>query len=150
LAIGLLAAEARQFDVAGRYFEQAIAAKTRREGTLLSTWGLSLLVSERYADAAKVFQRAVDEHAISADNAAMQFYLAGALAMAGQDDAAVAAARRAAASPEATPEYLFRLGWVLFPRPSRQGSETGDRRRAGPVRHRLLDGRRADIVRKRG
>jgi len=56
----------------------------------------------------------VDEHAISADNAAMQFYLAGALAMAGTGRRRRGSRPAGRRSPEATPEYLFRLGWVLF------------------------------------
>ena len=113
LAVALLAAEARQFDVAARFFELAIAADPEQKGTLLSTWGLALIAGEQYAAAVDVFQRALDERAIPSDNPVLNFYLAGALSMVKRNEAALVAARKAAA-PDAVPELVSRVAWVQY------------------------------------
>ena len=61
LAVALLAMEAKQYAAAAEFFELAIAARPKQAGELLLAWGLGLLVDDRAADAAKVFQRGIDE-----------------------------------------------------------------------------------------
>lgn len=113
LALALLAADARQFDVAARFFELAIAAEPEQKGTLLSTWGLALIAGEQYAAAVDVFQRALDERAVPSDNPVLNFYLAGALSMVKRNEAALVAARKAAV-PDAAPELASRVAWVHY------------------------------------
>ncbi|MCE9553261.1 MAG: tetratricopeptide repeat protein [Planctomycetes bacterium] len=113
LALALLAADARQFDVAARFFELAIAAEPEQKGTLLSTWGMTLLASEQYAAAVDIFQRALDERAVPSDNPVLNFYLAGALSMVKRNEAALVAARKAVA-PDASPEMASRVAWVHY------------------------------------
>ncbi|MCE9547945.1 MAG: tetratricopeptide repeat protein [Planctomycetia bacterium] len=119
LALALLAAEGKQFEMSNRFFELALATDKEQpdkseQGAVFSAWGLALLTGDRFAEAARVFQRALDEKAISPDNPALYYYLAGALAMDGRFDGALVAARRAAVGPTPTPESLSRIGWVLY------------------------------------
>lgn len=94
-AVAIVALEAKQYPLAGEFFEKAIAAKPAEKGDVLRAWGLGLLVGEQYADAAMIFRRALDEKAVGSDAAEFEFHLAGTLEMSGQTDEALAAARRA-------------------------------------------------------
>ncbi len=77
LAVALLALEAKQYDTAGEFFRLALAAKPKQADEVFMIWGVGLLTGDRAAEAAKVFQRAIDEKALPADNPTFQFYLAG-------------------------------------------------------------------------
>ena len=83
LAVALLALEAKQYETAGEFFNLALASRSpSRTAEVLMVWGVGLLMGDRAAEAAKVFQRGIDEKALPDDNPAFYFYLAGALAMA--------------------------------------------------------------------
>ena len=82
-------------------------------GEIHMVWGLGLLGSDRAADAAKVFQRAIDEKA-SDDAAANYFYLSGALALADRPDEALAAAQTAADKKPKSARFRARPAWVLY------------------------------------
>ena len=133
LAAALFALEAKQYDAAGEYFNLALAAKVpsrRAEGDastdaalrgspsrsaeLLMIWGVGLLSGGKMAEAAKVFQRGIDEKALADDNPAFHFYLAGALAMAKRPDEALAAAETAAAKKPDSARHCGRPAWVLY------------------------------------
>lgn len=113
VAAGLVAVTAKRLDVARTFWEAALAAEPARAAEVLSAWGLSLLVSEQYGDAAGVFQRAIDAHVAPDDSPAFYFYLAGALEMAGRTDEALTAARVVAERSPGAPRLLARLGWIL-------------------------------------
>lgn len=114
LAIALVALEAKQFDLAGEFFQLAVAADKEQAGEVLLTWGLGLLMKEEYTRAAQVFQRAIDAKAMPDDEAVLQYYLAGALEMSHQTGAALAAARKAVTLRDDSPRFLSRVGWVLY------------------------------------
>ncbi len=134
LAVALLTADAKQWDTAGEFFDLAIKSQPDQAAKLLLTWGLGLLLKEEHTRAVKVFQRAIDQKALPADDPTFPFYLAGALEMAGQTEPALAAARKAAelakkraAAPKSSgqgkeskegkeelPRYLSRAAWVLY------------------------------------
>lgn len=127
LAVGLLAADAKQWDTAGEFFDLAIKAQPDQAAKVLLTWGLGLLLKEENARAVKVLQRGIDEKALPADDPTFPFYLAGALELAGQTGPALAAARKAAelaerrvSGPQAKeakeelPRYLNRVAWILY------------------------------------
>jgi len=131
LAIGLLAADAKQWDLAGEFFDLAIKAQPDQAAKVLLTWGLGLLLKEENARAVKVFQRGIDDKALPADDPTFPYYLAGALEMAGQTEPALAAARKAAElaksrasgpkssgqtkeAKEELPRYLSRVAWILY------------------------------------
>jgi tetratricopeptide (TPR) repeat protein len=114
LALALLALEAKRYDVANQFFELALKVKRDEPAELLLTWGLGLLVAEQYADAAKVFQRGIDEKALGADNPGFHYYLAGALEMAGKTEEALTVARDAARMAPTSARMHSRVGWVLY------------------------------------
>jgi len=114
LALGLLALEAKRYDVANEFFELASKVKRDEPAELLLTWGLGLLVAEQYADAARVFQQGIDARALGADNPGFHYYLAGALAMAGKTEEALAVARAAVQMAPSSARMHGRVGWVLY------------------------------------
>jgi tetratricopeptide (TPR) repeat protein len=112
-AAGVLASEAKDWTVAEEFFTYAVKADPPTCGETYLVWGLGLLLDERPADAAKVFERAIEHSANRLELASFHFYLSGALAMDNRIDDALAAAREAAKlKPEST-TYLARPGWVL-------------------------------------
>ncbi len=113
LAAALRAMDAKQFKTAGEFFDLALAAKPKQPDEVFMVWGLGLLTGDRPAEAARVFQRAIDEK-VAADDPMFQFYLAGALVLAGRTDDALAAARIAAQKRPASPRFCVRPAWVLY------------------------------------
>ncbi len=114
LAAALLAMESGQYADANDYFQLAVGAAGKRSAELMLTWGLELLAASQFEDSVKVFRRGIDEHVLPAENPAFHFYLAGALAMAGQTDEALAEARRAAALQPDSARFHSRVGWILY------------------------------------
>ena len=113
LATALVALEAKQYDTAGEFFRLALAAKPKQADEVFMIWGVGLLTGDRPAEAAKVFQRAIDEKVLPADNPTFYFYLAGALALDGRTEAALAPARVAAEKKKDVARFFARPAWVL-------------------------------------
>ncbi|MHC4399553.1 MAG: tetratricopeptide repeat protein [Planctomycetota bacterium] len=120
LTVALLAHAAERFEVASRFFEAAVEVAPDQASEVLLTRGLGLLSAERYAEAAEIFQRGVDEKALPDNSAVFHFYLAGALEMAGRTDEALEAARRAAELDKDSPSYQSRAAWILYHSDRRQ------------------------------
>ncbi|MBI3468722.1 MAG: tetratricopeptide repeat protein [Planctomycetes bacterium] len=114
LAVALVALESKRFEPAGEFFDLALKANADKAGDVFLTWGMGLLVAEQYADAVKVFNRAIESKALPEDNPAFYYYLAGALAMDGKTEEALAAARTAAEIGQKLPRIMSRLPWVLY------------------------------------
>ncbi len=113
-AAGMVAAEAKQFETAGKLFDLAIKAKPSENAEVLLVWGLQLFLNEKYGDAVRVFQRGIDEKALPESNPAFYFYLAGAQAMNKQTDAALAAARAAVEKKPGSPRFESRIAWIHY------------------------------------
>jgi tetratricopeptide (TPR) repeat protein len=109
----LLALTDKPYQLAAEFFEAAVKAKPDQTGELLVVWGVGLLVGERPAEAAKVFQRGIDEKSLPEDNPLLYFYLAGALEMDHRTDEALAAARKAAEVKPDSARFQSREAWVL-------------------------------------
>ncbi len=114
MALALVALEARQFAAAQKYFNLALKVKREDAAGVYEAWGVGLILAEQYAEAAAVFQRAIDEHVLPEGNTVFHHYLAGALEMAGKTDEALAVVRAAIAMPDAPPRMYSRLAWVLY------------------------------------
>ena len=114
LAAALLAVELGDFDAASKFFGLALTAEPKRAGETLVTWGLDLFMANQYADAAKVFQRGIDEKVLSENEASLYFYLGAALEMDGRTDEALAAARKAAEMQPDSPRFASRAAWILY------------------------------------
>lgn len=114
LTAALLATEQKDFDAVGKFFDLAIAANSDKAGETLVTWGLDLFLADQYAQAAEVFQRGLDEKLLPGNEAALYFYLAGALEMDGRTDDALEAARMAAESKVDSPRFTGRAAWIQY------------------------------------
>ena len=114
LAIGLLSLEAKRFEVAEEFFNAALKLKSDQARQVLQSWALALLVSERYEESAKIFQRGIDEHVAPADDPMFHYFLAAALAMAEKHDEALTAARQAATLNDKSIPIAARVPWILY------------------------------------
>jgi tetratricopeptide (TPR) repeat protein len=113
-AAALVALEAKSYDTAGELFELAIKAKPADKAQVLLRFGLELFLAEKFSDAIRIFQRGIDEKALPQSNPAFYFYLAGALAMDGKTDKALAAARTAAEKKSDDPRFESRIAWIYY------------------------------------
>lgn len=113
LAAALREADAQEHATAAEFFDLALATKPKQADEVFMVWGLGLLTNDRADDAAKVFQRAIDEE-VAADDSILHFYLAGALSLAGKTDEALAAAKVAAKKNPKSPRFCARPAWVLY------------------------------------
>jgi tetratricopeptide (TPR) repeat protein len=113
-AVAMLAVEAKQYETAAEFFDLALAGKPKNEAELLLAWGVALLIDDRSAEAAKVFQRGIDGSVLPKDNPAFYFYLAGALAMSDRTEEAIAAARKAGEMKPDAARFRGREAWVLY------------------------------------
>jgi tetratricopeptide (TPR) repeat protein len=110
----LVAVAAKSLDAAGEILDLAIKAKPAARAEALLRFGLELFLAEKFRDAAGVFQRGIDEKALPESNPAFHFYLAGALAMDGKIDEALAAARTAAERKRDDPRFDSRIAWIYY------------------------------------
>ncbi|HTQ39164.1 MAG TPA: tetratricopeptide repeat protein [Pirellulales bacterium] len=113
-AAGLIAAEAKRWNDVETLFNLALKADPKTAGELYLVWGLGLFMDDKYAEAAAVFQRGIDEKALPDDKPDLYFYLAGALEMEGKTDAALAAAKVAADKDPKNPTYASRTAWIFY------------------------------------
>jgi len=113
-AIALLALESEQFPLAAEFFQHALEARPDRAGHLLLLWGLGLLVGQRTAEAAKVFQRGLEDKSLSDRHALFHFYLAGALAAQEDHQQALPHIQQAVKLRPEMPRFQSRLGLVLM------------------------------------
>ncbi len=114
LVAALVADELQEFDVAGRFFERAMKANPEKAGETLVSWGLGMFLAEQNEQAAKVFQRGIDEKVLADNEAALYYYMAGALEMAGRTDEAIEAANKAAELKKDSPRFAGRAAWIQF------------------------------------
>jgi len=113
-AVALLALQTKRFDAAEEMFDLAIEAQPDEAAELLLVWGVELLLSERFTEAARVFRRGIDEKVLPEDHPAFYYYLAGALALDEKIDEALGAARKAAELKPESARYQSRVAWVLY------------------------------------
>lgn len=114
LALSLLALEDKRFDLADEFFNLALKVRKENAKDLYQTWGLGLLLSERYEDAARVFQRGIDERAVAADDPTFHYFLSAALTMSDRHDDALAAAKHAVMLNDKSIQLAARPPWILY------------------------------------
>jgi tetratricopeptide (TPR) repeat protein len=113
-AAALLAIQAKLYDRAEEFIELSIKAKPADKAQVLLRFGLELFLAEKFPEAVRIFQRGIDEKALPESNPAFYFYLAGALAMDGKTDEALAAARTAAEKKSDDPRFESRIAWIYY------------------------------------
>lgn len=110
----LLLIAAKKLDLAMEFHERASASKSMPEHKVHELVGMSLLLSEQPQAAAKIFSRAIQSSTSNENLAAYHFYLATALALTNEHDAALQAANKCAELGENVPQFTFRPAWVLY------------------------------------
>lgn len=114
LAVALLALQADRFDDASEFFERAMKVNRETAKELYRTWGIGLLMKQRYGDAATVLQRAIDERAVATDDPTLHFYLSGALLLSDKQDEALTIAEHAASLNPRSPPLAGRVASILY------------------------------------
>jgi tetratricopeptide (TPR) repeat protein len=116
LAAATLAADRKQYDRAGKFYDLAIKADPKHKAELLLAWGLTLVAADKNEEAVKVLQRGRDEGATPADQPPVfEYYLAGALEATGKTENALALARKMVAGKNAKEvRFQSRPAWILF------------------------------------
>jgi tetratricopeptide (TPR) repeat protein len=115
LGMALVALAADRVDDAKQLFRHAFdRADGEMRPRVVSTWGLEMLMAGEYDDAAAAFRRAISKKVAPDNNAGYHFYLAGALELGGDTDAALAAARKAAELDKDSARFESRRAWVLY------------------------------------
>lgn len=112
-ALALLALEAKQYGVAGEFFELALLHDPKNTSPIMLAWGLGLFGDEKYGDAAKVFHRAI-ESASNAESAGFQIYLSLALEFDGKTDEALSVARKAVEAGNNELRFATRIPWIMY------------------------------------
>jgi tetratricopeptide (TPR) repeat protein len=114
LVVARLAVERDDVKTANDFYERAIAAEPDKAGETLVSWGLELFMADQFAEAARVFQRGLDEKKLEDNKAAIYFYLAGALEMDNRTDEALEAARKAAEAQPESARFASREAWIQY------------------------------------
>jgi tetratricopeptide (TPR) repeat protein len=112
-ALGFLALDAKQWEMASEFFEAAVNARPDKATEVFVVWGVGLLTGNQSAEAEKVFKQAIDK-AKPENKAIFYFYLAGALALEDRTDEALSAARTAAEMKKDSVRFRSRVAWVYF------------------------------------
>ncbi len=113
LAVGLVALTAKKYSVAAEFLELALLHDPKSGPAVYLAWGLGLLGDDQYADAVKVFRRAVDEN-VTPDNPAFHTYLALSLEFNGKTEEALKVAREAEEIGEGALRFASRIPWILY------------------------------------
>lgn len=114
LAIGMLAMEAKQFDIAKEFYGRILKSEHPERPSVLLSWGLDLLMAKQYAASSSVLQQGLDEKLFAREQSVINYYLSGALVMQDRFDEAIVAAQKAVDKQPDSAESLSRLAWVLF------------------------------------
>ena len=110
-----VALAAGRFEAAEEFFNLAIKTKQEIAARLLLEWGLTLFVKEQFSSAADVFRRRIDlKTGSQKQTAADYYYLAGALELDDQTDAALEAAHRSAELMPDSALFASRGAWIQY------------------------------------
>jgi tetratricopeptide (TPR) repeat protein len=115
LAAGLVALAAERFDRANGLMARAIALHPDRAENLLLIWGLDLLSADRTEEAIRVLRDGTERKGVSDEQRSIfYYYLAAALELNNQTDAALEAANEAVRLSEDSAPFHVRIAWVLY------------------------------------
>ena len=114
LAAAYVALAGEKNDAADEFIELALAESEPPAGQVMVSWGLELFMSDRAERAVKFFRRVIDEKKLQGNEAAVYFYLAGALAVAEQTDQALEAAGQASKLNKDSARFQSRRAWILY------------------------------------
>ena len=112
LAAALLAREAGQLKDAGELFQAVLALNPPNATELRTQWALGLYLNEHAAPAAEMFRQVLDQQ--PKNRSAIRYYLAGALAMAGETNEALKEIAAAMDANPNNPRFESRRAWVRY------------------------------------
>jgi tetratricopeptide (TPR) repeat protein len=112
--IALVALERKQPEIALERWERALPAEQQPKAESLLMLSLRLLQADHFDRSAALLQRILADKLLDADNPVLQFYLSGAAVLAGRQEEALEAARKAAALRRDDIRYAAREAWVLY------------------------------------
>jgi tetratricopeptide (TPR) repeat protein len=127
LALGLLAARAKQFDAAEKELNQALEEPQANKTQIWLAWGLELFFGQEPGRAAEVLQRIIEERAFPTNELPLYYYLSAAYELAGQTPAALRALKQGIARNPNIARLEGRLGWVQFHAKNYPAAETAYR-----------------------
>ncbi len=114
LILAKLAAEVKETDAAIEFYRFAIQARADRAAVLYDELGNHLLQVDRYADAVKIFQEAVNDPGLVNARPYLQYRLSQALEMNDETDAAITAIREAQKENPEHPLLKYQEGWINY------------------------------------
>lgn len=114
LATALMALDAQRYDAAEEFFKLALKVKREDARTIYLVWAVGLLQKERYAQAADVLRRAIDERVAANDDPTLYFHLSRALLAAERPDEALQAARHALSLNRDNIQLAHQVGLALY------------------------------------
>jgi len=115
MAVAGVALADGRYDDADHFFHLALAAADKKaQAQVITQWGLQMFLADEYERAATAFRRAIRDQVAPDEDAGFYYHLAGALAMAGKTDEAVAAASKAAQLEKDSPRYDVRAPWIMY------------------------------------
>lgn len=109
-----ISAAASRTDAAVGFFRFALSARPSQARVIYEELGTHLLEAERYDQAAKVFQEAVDDPSLAGAKPMFLFRLSVAQEFAGHTDQALAALGEARKLLPAQPRLHYQEGWIYY------------------------------------
>jgi tetratricopeptide (TPR) repeat protein len=109
--LAILAGKLDEFDAFTKIAGNAAGDKKVQ---VLEQLGLAVFIAEDAKRAASLFRQALDENPGKNKASTLQYYLAGALQFAGDTEAALKAATKAAELRQEDPRFASRKPWILF------------------------------------
>lgn len=112
LAAAVLARKAGEIQAAGELFEAALALNPPNQLELRTQWAIGLYLDEHAAPAAEMFRQVLEQKPRNA--AAIRYYRAGALSLAGQTDEALKEIATAIDANPNNPRFESRRAWIHY------------------------------------
>ncbi|QDU31223.1 photosystem I assembly protein Ycf3 [Anatilimnocola aggregata] len=114
LAAAIIARGGGKMEAAGQLFQAALALDPPNKTELRTQWALGLFLEDKNDLAAEMFRQVLAAEPAPGNPAAIRYYLAGALEMLGQTDAALQEIDKASQLQPTNPRYESRKAWILY------------------------------------
>ena len=114
LAAAILAREAGELKAADEMFQKVVALAPQKSLELQVNWAEGLFLAEQHRPAIEMYRQVLATKPRKTLVTVVNYYLASALAMAGETDEALAAIRTANEGSPDNPRYESRVGWIYY------------------------------------
>lgn len=113
-ALANLAADGKKTEAAEKYYRFILSLRKERAGLVLEELGSHYAEVKKYAEAAKVYQEAVDDPALAENRPSFLYQLSRVLELGGNTEAALKAITSAQQVIPNDPLLRFQEGWVYY------------------------------------